>query len=100
MDIINSTFIGSYELRKNLTDLLAKLRGKKEEIVVTQNGKPAAMLLSVAKYLEMKQLNAELEDAMRELANKEYLKTLTDAVGEVRQKRRKSARKLFKELDL
>jgi len=100
MDIINSTFIGSYELRKNLTDLLAKLRGKKEEIVVTQNGKPAAMLLSVAKYLEMKQLNEELEDAMRELANKEYLKTLTDAVGEVRQKRGKSARKLFKELGL
>ena len=100
MDIINSTFIGAYELRKNLTDLLAKLHGKKEEIVVTQNGKPAAMLLSVAKYLEMKQLNEELEDAMRELANKEYLKTLTGAVAEIRQKKRKSAQKLFKELGL
>jgi len=51
-DIIRSTFIGAFELRKNLTTLLNKLQKRKEEIVVTQNGKPAAMLLSLRRRQE------------------------------------------------
>ncbi|OGG34388.1 hypothetical protein A3G68_03660 [Candidatus Gottesmanbacteria bacterium RIFCSPLOWO2_12_FULL_42_10] len=64
MDLIQSTFIGAFELRKNLTSLLQKLQKRKEEIVVTQNGKPAAMLLSLEKYLEMKEMNEELKEAL------------------------------------
>ncbi|OGG02041.1 hypothetical protein A2W14_06410 [Candidatus Gottesmanbacteria bacterium RBG_16_37_8] len=100
MDIIQSTFIGAYELRKNLTALLNKLQGKKEEIVVTQNGKPAAMLLSLNKYLEMRQLNEELEESLKELSNKEYIKSLIIEVEKVRQGKGKKAGKLFKELGL
>ena len=100
MDIIQSTFIGAYELRKNLTALLNKLQRRKEEIVVTQNGKPVAMLLSLDKYIEMKELNEELEDSLKELANKEYIKSIIYEVEQVKQGKGKKASKLFKELGI
>src|SRR3989338_2082167 len=100
MDIIQSTFIGAFELRKNLSGLLNKLQKKKEEIVVTQNGKPAAMLLSLDKYLEMKQVNEELEEALNELTNKEYIKILKSEVELVRKGKGQKAGNLFKKLGL
>lgn len=100
MDLIQSTFIGAFELRKNLTSLLNKLQKRKEEIVVTQNGKPAAMLLSLDKYLEMKEVNEELEDALNELTNKEYIKTLQSEVELVKKGKGLKAGKLFKKLGL
>ena len=99
-DIIRSTFIGAFELRKNLTTLLNKLQKRKEEIVVTQNGKPAAMLLSLDKYLEMKELNDELEEALKELSNKEYIKSMIAEVESVKSGQGKKAGKLFKELGI
>ena len=99
-DIIRSTFIGAFELRKNLTTLLNKLQKRKEEIVVTQNGKPAAMLLSLDKYLEMKELNDELEEALKELSNKEYIKSMIAEVESVKSGKGKKASKLFKELGI
>ena len=100
MDLIQSTFIGAFELRKNLTSLLNKLQKKKEEIVVTQNGKPAAMLLSLDKYLEMKEVNEELEDALNELTNKEYIRTLQSEVELVKKGKGLKAGNLFKKLGL
>lgn len=100
MDIIQSTFIGAFELRKNLSALLNKLQKRKEAIVVTQNGKPAAMLLSLEKYLEMKELNEELEEALQELNNKEYIKSIISEVASVKKGQGKKAVKLFKELGL
>ncbi|KKS96699.1 MAG: hypothetical protein UV73_C0009G0050 [Candidatus Gottesmanbacteria bacterium GW2011_GWA2_43_14] len=100
MDFIQSTFIGAFELRKNLSDLLSKLQKKKTEIVVTQNGKPAAMLLSLDKYLEMKELNEELEEALNELSNRKYIKTLKGEVEIVRSGKGLKARKLFQKLGL
>ncbi|KKS74823.1 MAG: Antitoxin of toxin-antitoxin stability system [Candidatus Gottesmanbacteria bacterium GW2011_GWC2_42_8] len=100
MDLIQSTFIGAFELRKNLTSLLNKLQKKKEEIVVTQNGKPAAMLLSLDKYLEMKEVNEELEDALNELTNKEYVRTLQSEVELVKKGKGLKAGNLFKKLGL
>lgn len=98
--ILQSTFIGAFELRKNLSALLNKLHGKKEEIVVTQNGKPAAMLLSLEKYIEMKELNEELEDSLKELTNKDYIKSVIEEVESVKKGRGKKAIQLFKELGI
>lgn len=99
-DIIRSTFIGAFELRKNLTALLNKLQKRKEEIVVTQNGKPAAILLSLEKYLEMKELNEELEQALNEMSNKEYIKSLIDEVSSVKEGKGKKAEEIFKEIGI
>src|SRR3990170_4157917 len=98
MDILQSSFVGAYDLRKNLTSLLAKLQKKEEGIVVTQKGKPAAMLLSVRKFLEMKELNEELEDSLKELSYKQYIQSLSSEVEKVRKGKGKPAKKLFKEL--
>ncbi|OGG12159.1 hypothetical protein A3J20_02385 [Candidatus Gottesmanbacteria bacterium RIFCSPLOWO2_02_FULL_42_29] len=95
MDLIQSTFIGAFELRKNLTSLLQKLQKRKEEIVVTQNGKPAAMLLSLEKYLEMKEMNEELKEALNELTNKQYIKTLKSEVELVRKGKGQKAEKVI-----
>jgi len=100
MDIFQIPFVGAYELRKNLPSLLSELGKEKEVVMVTQKGKPAAMLLSVEKYLELKRLNEELEDALRELANKDYLLELFAARKEIFAGKGKKAKKLFKELGI
>jgi len=100
MDILDASFVGAYELRKNLPLLLGRLQKTDEGVVVTRKGKPAAMLLSVKKYLAMKMLNEELEEAVRELADKDYLRELLKAQKEIRAGKGKTAQKVFKELGL
>ena len=58
------------------------------------------MLLSVDKYLEMRQLNEELEEAVKDLSNKEYMKSLISDAEAVKSGKGKKARKLFKELGI
>jgi len=98
MDILEIPFVGAYELRKSLPVLLGRLQKKNEEMVVTRKGKPAAMLLSLKKYTEMKMLNEELEEAIRELADKDYLKELLAAKKEIRAGKGKKVKEFFKEL--
>lgn len=100
MDILEVPFVGTYELRKNLPLLLRRLQKSDEGVVVTRRGKPAAMLLSVQKYLAMKMLNEELEEAIKELADKDYLKELAKAEREIRAGKGKAAQKVFKELGI
>lgn len=100
MDILETPFVGTHELRKNLPLLLAQLQRKGEGMVVTQNGKPAAMLLSVKRYLEMKMLLEELEEAVKELADKDYIATLLKAEAEVRAGKGIPAEEVFKKLGL
>ena len=84
MDTLEIPFVGTYELRKNLPLLLAQLQRKGEGVVVTQKGKPTAILLSVKRYLEMKMLVEELEEALKELADKNYMAELSSAEKEIR----------------
>ena len=100
VSFLQSTFIGVFELRKNLTTLLDKLQKRKGEIVVTQNGKPAAMLLSLEKYIEMKELNEELEEALKELSKKEEIQAIKKEIEEAKKGKGIPARKLFKELKI
>lgn len=100
MDLLQIPFVGAYELRKNLPLLLAQLQKKGDGLVVTQQGKPAGVFLSVKKYLEMKMVNEELEEAVRELADKEYLKELMLGVKEIRGGKGISANKVFKDLKI
>ena len=100
MDILEIPFVGSFELRKNLPTLLARLKKKDDGVVVTQKGKPAGVLLSVKKYLEMKAVNEELEDALRDIKDTNYILSLSEAVNEVKEGKGKPAKKLFEELEL
>lgn len=100
MDVLGVPFVGAYELRKNLPLLLRRLQKGDEGVVVTRKGKPAAMLLSVKRYLAMKMLNEELEEAIKELADKDYLRELVKAQREIRAGKGKTAQKVFKELGI
>jgi len=98
--ILEIPFVGAYELRKNLPLLLRRLQKEGDGVVVTQRGKPAGMLLSIKRYLEMKMLNEELEDALRELADKNYLAELAEARKEILTGKGKEARKIFEKLGI
>lgn len=100
MDILEIPYVGTYELRKDLPLLLAQLQRKGDGVVITQKGKPAAMLLSVKKYLEMKLLVEELEDAIRELADKDYITELLRAEKEIRAGKGKKAEEVFSKLGI
>ena len=100
MDILEIPFVGAYELRKNLPLLLGQIQKKEEGVVVTRKGKPAAILLSIKGYLKMKILNEELEDALKELTDQDYLRGLLTTQKEIRAGKGKEAKKLFKELNL
>jgi prevent-host-death family protein len=100
MDILQIPFVGAYELRKNLPVLLRQLQKGQEGVVVTQKGKPAGMLISLKAYQEMKMLNEELEDALKELADKKFLVDLARAVEVIKAGGGKEAKKIFKDLKI
>ncbi|MDP3955155.1 MAG: type II toxin-antitoxin system Phd/YefM family antitoxin [bacterium] len=100
MDILGIPFVGTYELRKNLPLLLAQIQRKGDGVVVTQKGKPAAMLLSIKRYLEMKGLVEELEEAIKELADKDYMAELLVDEKEIRVGKGKTAEEVFKKLGI
>lgn len=78
LDILNNPFVGVHELRKNLTKLLCLVNEDGADVVVTQQGKPVALLVDVEKYLEMKQ-------ALKEFSDPEYLAALLEAKREIRE---------------
>lgn len=98
--ILEIPFVGAYELRKNLPLLLRQLQKEGDGVVVTQGGKPTGMLLSIKRYLEMKMLNEELEEALRELKNKKYLEELSVARKEILAGKGQKAEDVFKELGI
>lgn len=100
MDVLNTQFVGSFELRQSLPLLLEQIQKKGDGFVVTNKGKPVAMLISVKSYLEIKTLNEELEDAMRDLADKAYMKELDEARSGIVAGKGKDAKKVFKSLGI
>ncbi len=98
MNILESSFVGAYQLRKDLPLLLKRLNRKRGQIVVTQKGKPAAMLMSLKRYFELKTLAEELEEVVREMTDKKYLKSLLTERKEIKTGKGKVASDFFKEL--
>ncbi|MBM3120058.1 MAG: type II toxin-antitoxin system Phd/YefM family antitoxin [Chloroflexi bacterium] len=88
LDILNNPFVGVHELRKNLTKLLCLVSEDGADVVVTQQGKPVALLVDVEKYLEMKQ-------ALKEFSDPEYLAALLEAKREIREGKGIPAEKVF-----
>ena len=76
-ELLRSRFVGMHELRNGLSKLLDSLAEEDYELIVTRQGKPAAVLLDVDRYLELQQ-------ALREFADPEYLAALLEARREIR----------------
>ena len=76
LDILRNPFVGVHELRKNLTKLLSSVKEDGTEVVITQQGKPVALIMDIEKYLEVKQ-------ALKEFSDPEYLADLLEARKEI-----------------
>lgn len=59
--LLQKQFIGVDELRRELTKILDNLPKKGGEIVITQHGKPQAMLIDLELYLELQEQLADYD---------------------------------------
>ena len=82
-----------HELLKNLSKLVKTLEEEGREIVVTRQGKPAAVIVNLERYLEMQQ-------ALNEFCDPTYLKSLFEGRCEIRQGRGIVVEEVFDERGL
>ncbi|MCC7352842.1 MAG: type II toxin-antitoxin system Phd/YefM family antitoxin [Anaerolineae bacterium] len=92
-EILKSQFVGMHELRKNLTRLLRDLEEEGREVVITRQGKPAAVIIEVEKYLEVQQ-------ALKELSDPAYLADLLEAKKEIHEGKGVPADEVFRQKGL
>ena len=92
-DILKKKFIGVDGLRRELTRIINKLRKEGGEIVITQHGKPQAVLVNLKSYLEFEELQEQKADSDPKL-----VKSLNDAIADVRAGNGISAEEVFKKL--
>ena len=64
-------------LRDDLDEVLDRLREERLDVVITQDGKPMAVIVDVERY-------AELQQALEEFADPAYLTALLEARREIR----------------
>lgn len=76
--ILRCQFVGVHELRQRLPQLLDGIARDGADIVVTRQGKPAAVLIDVEKYLEW-------QEALREHADPTRLADLLQAAQEIQE---------------
>lgn len=88
LELLQNTFVGVHELRTKLTTLLSSVKDKGNEVVITQQGKPVALLMSIERYLELKQ-------AMKEFSDPEYLAELMASKQEIREGKGIPAEEVF-----
>ena len=93
-------FIGTHELRKDLTTLLANVKKTNEPVVITSQGKPTAILTSVANYNQLQDMIDELQIAIRELADRKYIKELIGEKKKIKSGRGIAAKDLYKQLGI
>lgn len=52
-DLVRKKFIGTDDLRKNLTEILDELSKNGGEIIITQHGIPKAVLMDINSYVKI-----------------------------------------------
>lgn len=89
---LQKKFIGTDELRRQLTEILDKLPQEGGEVVITQRGKPQAVLVDVESYLELQEQLADL--------NPKLIKQVNTALADVRAGNGVPAEEVFKSFKL
>jgi prevent-host-death family protein len=93
VELLRTRFVGMRELRKDLTKLLEALQEEGQEVVITRQSKPMAVIVDVEKHLEVQQ-------AMREFSHPEYLANLLEAKREIREGKGVPAEEVFRQKGL
>lgn len=91
--LIQRKYVGSDDLRKKLTDILNKLPEEGGEIIVTQHGKPQAVLLDLQSYLD-------LYETIEDLQTPGFIDSIHKAAEEIRKGKGITHEQLLKELKL
>jgi prevent-host-death family protein len=92
-DILKSQFVGMHELRGRLTELLKNLETERQEVVITKQGKPKAVIIDIEKYIE-------IQTAIEEFSDPEYLWSLFEAKREIHEGKGIPADEVFREKGL
>ncbi len=92
-ELIQKKYVGSDDLRKMLTDILDKLPEEGGEIIVTQHGKPQAVLLGLQSYLD-------LHETLEDLQTPGFIDSIHKAAEDVRKGKGITHAQLLKELKL
>jgi len=100
INALSLPFVGSHELRRDLTKLLDNVKKTNEPVVVTSQGKPTAILTSVENYNQLQDMIDELQLAIKELTDKTYIKSLVAERKKIRSGHGIPAEKLYKELGI
>lgn len=58
--ILNANFVGVDDFRRELSDILEHLPEEKRELVITQHGKPKAILLDLNTYLQLTDIHESI----------------------------------------
>jgi len=90
-------FIGTHELRKELSKLINNIKTTNEPVIITSQGKPTAVLTSVDNYNQLQEMIDELQLAIKELADKEYIKELIAAKSQIHSGKGISAKDIYKD---
>ena len=92
-DFIRKRFIGTDELRKELSDILDKLPSEGGEIVITQHGKPQAVLVDLESYID-------LYETLEDLQQPGFIESIHQAAKDIKAGKGISHKQLLKELKL
>ncbi len=90
-NLLDKKFVGADDLRKELTSILNRLP-EENEVIITQHGKPQAVLINLESYLELQE---QIADAKPEL-----IKEINEAIADVKAGHGIPAEKVFKDLGL
>lgn len=58
--LLKKKFIGADDLRRDLSDIIDKLPHEQSEIVITQHGKPKAVLVDLNTYLQLTDIQEDV----------------------------------------
>lgn len=89
---LQKKFIGTDDLRKNLTAVLDDLSKSGSEIVITQHGKPQAVLVDLNAYLEQ-------QETLEDLSTPGFIESIHKGSEEIRAGKGISMEQLKKDLD-
>ena len=93
IDLVRKKFIGTDDLRKRLSDILDKLPDEGGEIIVTQHGKPQAILIDLQSYLD-------LYENLGYLQNPDFIESIHQGAREIKQGKGITMEQLKKNLSL
>lgn len=93
-DILQNKFIGTDDLRKDLSAILSGL-SKKKAIVITQHGQPRGVLIDIKSYLEYEEYLEQVADSDPKL-----IKRINAAVADVKKHGGIPAEQVWKELGI